>query len=100
MTNEELLEGIARAIIIARDGKRDGERRLKDPVIKAAYINDAKAVISHLAPMMQEVAGALEWYIQHDDVNEGAEGNEFYTDGLNNARKALSSLPDCWRSKP
>jgi hypothetical protein len=40
------VERVARAIIIARDGKKDGERRFQDPIIRKAYIEDAKAAIA------------------------------------------------------
>lgn len=56
MTNNKttaLIEHVAKAIIIARDGKRDGERRFQDPTIKKAYIGDAKAALEALAAFEQ-----------------------------------------------
>ncbi len=45
LESEEMVEVVAKSIIIARDGKRDGERRYQDSTIKKAYQADAKSAI-------------------------------------------------------
>jgi hypothetical protein len=50
----EQLEGVARAIIVARDGIKDGERRFRDGTIRKAYLGDAKTAIDYLGITVRE----------------------------------------------
>jgi hypothetical protein len=55
MTNDKtMIEKVALAIIIARDGVKDGTRRFQDPIIKQAYINDAIAALSVMPKHLSE----------------------------------------------
>ena len=47
---------------------------------------EANARLIAAAP---ELLGALKWYVENDDVNEGDPENEFWTNGLNRARAAI-----------
>jgi hypothetical protein len=53
----------------------------------------SQAVIDHLTPMMKEVVGALEAHILELEAWENGDA----WDGLPRVRKALASLPACWR---
>ena len=44
--SDETMRAVAISIIVARDGKCHGERRFKDPVIRKAYIDDAKTALA------------------------------------------------------
>ena len=123
MTDNELKELLARAIIIARDGKRDGERRLQNPIIKKAYLDDAQAVIDALTPMMREFVGSIQDLMpfeivqgdcfQRTNPHTKLMGNSSMAWAVSNGDRsahkireriftlseALASLPDCWRKK-
>jgi hypothetical protein len=70
MTNEELLEGIATALLFS------GGEQTKEQILE-----QAQAVIDHLAPMMKEVVVALGAVVP--DSRKTA--------------NVLSSLPECWK---
>ena len=93
MTNEKLLEGIARAIYLKRYADIGGKWEAVET--KEVWHEDAQAVIDHLAPMMQQIAEVL--LINHTQ-NALCYGKE-YTDTVlwSKTEAALSSLPDCWK---
>jgi len=99
MTNEQLLEGIARAI--------ENESRLiqldiidnKSPTPESLSTLYAKAVIDHLSPMMREVVGTFK---KCDDLfyeirNDWSDPRSECREGRDKIGKALESLPECWR---
>ena len=56
---EGLVEEVAKAIIIKRDGTKDGERYFKDKTVREAYLIDAKAALSVIAPYYEKQIAEL-----------------------------------------
>lgn len=42
--------------------------------------------------LVQELKGMLQWYIDEDEVNEGQEGNEYWTEGKHKAIELLGRI--------
>lgn len=98
MTNEQLLEDLARAIIIARDGKRDGERRFNDATVRKAYLGDAKAVIDHLSPMIRGVVEATQNLIRECHRSRAGISDEGFVPAVRKVDDSLFTIPVVWRS--
>jgi hypothetical protein len=85
MTNEELIEVVARAI----DAQCIVENTYDLTPSQHQLERVAKSAIEALTPMMQEVVGAL-LYVENN------------YDGMNKSdvvKKALASFPECWKGE-
>ena len=44
----------------------------------------------HRSDCYDDLLEALKWYVENDDTNIGQEGNEFWENGLSNAKSAIA----------
>ena len=100
MTNDELLEGLARAIWV-KEWNILGEFADYDfqpESVHEQYQDLAQAVIDYLTPMMREVLKAAQELIYNaapDGYRNALCNQRSYYDDL---RKALASFPKCWKA--